>query len=144
MSWSLDICSTQHPSAHRVQMHGASHRDTDLYPPHNNSSVYLTTTTTYMLRSGWIIGGMRSSWKTLRDSVRSSSALAPASLEWSFYEQGLSSLTISAPVSDVSVPACTNGVCPPLRPASVAQINKPSTMMPSNVQSIDLLMDCTA
>jgi len=26
-------------------MHGASNRDTHLYPPHNNSSVHLTTTT---------------------------------------------------------------------------------------------------
>ena len=47
------------------------------------------------------------------------------------------------PVSDVSAPACTNGVWPPLRPVSVAQ-NKPSTMLSSNVQSIDLPMDCTA
>ena len=47
-------------------------------------------------------------------------------------------------MSDVSTPACTNGVRPPLRPVSVAQKNKPSTMSSSNVQSIDLLMDCTA
>ena len=33
---------------------------------------------------------------------------------------------------------------PPLRPVSVAQKNKPSTMSSSNVQSIDLPMDCTA
>ena len=44
-------------------------------------------------------------------------------------------------MSDVSAPACTNGVCPPLRPVSVAQKNKLSTMLSSNVQSIDL---CTA
>ena len=37
---------------------------------------------------------------------------------------------------DVSAPACTNGVWPPLRPVSVAQ-NKPSTMSSSSVQSID-------
>ena len=52
-----------------------------------------------------------------------------------------SELTASAPVSGVSAPACTNGVWPPLRPVSVAQKNKPSTMLSSNVQSIDLTMD---
>jgi len=36
------------------------------------------------------------------------------------------------------------GVWPPLRPVSVAQKNKPSTMLSSNVQSIDLPTDCTA
>jgi len=40
--------------------------------------------------------------------------------------------------------ACTNVVWPPLQPVSVAQKDKPSTMLSSNVQSIDLLMDCTA
>ena len=54
-----------------------------------------------------------------------------------------SGLTASAPVSCISAPACTNGVRPPLRPVSVAQKNKPSTMLSSNVQSTDLLMDCT-
>jgi len=39
-------------------------------------------------------------------------------------------------VSNVSAPACTNG--PPLQSLSVAQKNKPSTMLSSNVQSIDL------
>ena len=53
-------------------------------------------------------------------------------------------LTASAPVSDVSAPARTNGVWPPLRPVSVAQKNKPSTMLSSNVQSIDLPIDCMA
>jgi len=54
-----------------------------------------------------------------------------------------SSLTASAPVSGVSAPVGTNGVWLPLRPVSVAQ-NIPSTMLSSNVHSIDLLMDCTA
>ena len=58
-------------------------------------------------------------------------------------EQPGSGLTTSAPVSDVSAPACTSGEWPPLRPVSVAQ-NKPSTMLSSNVQSIDLPMDCMA
>ena len=37
-----------------------------------------------------------------------------------------------------------NGVCPPLRPMSVAQKNKPSTMLSSKVQPIDLVMYCNA
>ena len=49
----------------------------------------------------------------------------------------------SAPVSDVSAPACTNGVWSPLRPVSVAR-NKLSTMLSSTVQSIDIPMDCMA
>jgi len=40
-------------------------------------------------------------------------------------------LTPSAPMSVVSAPVCTNGVLPPLRPVSVAQKNKPSTMLSS-------------
>jgi len=50
-------------------------------------------------------------------------------------------LTASVPVSDVSAPACTNGLLPPLRPVSVAQKNKPPTMLSSNVQSIDIPVD---
>ena len=53
-------------------------------------------------------------------------------------------VTASAPVSDISVPTCTNWVWPPQRPVSVAQKNKPSTMLSSNVQSIDLAMECIA
>jgi len=59
-------------------------------------------------------------------------------------EEPGSGLTASAPVSDVSALACTNGVWPPLLPVSVAQKNKPSTMTPSNVQYIDLSTDCMA
>jgi len=39
----LEICSTQRSPVHRVKMHGASNRDTHLYPPHNISSAYLKT-----------------------------------------------------------------------------------------------------
>jgi len=51
---------------------------------------------------------------------------------WPSQEEPGPGLTASAPVSGFSAPACTNRVCPPLRPVSVAQKNKPSTM------------DCTA
>jgi len=64
--------------------------------------------------------------------------------EWPSQEEPESGLTASAPVSDVSAPACTNGVWPPLRPVSVVQKNKPLTTLSSNVQSIDLPTDCMA
>jgi len=53
-------------------------------------------------------------------------------------------LTASARVSGVTAHVCTNGVWLPLWPVSVAQKNKPSIMLSSNVQSIELRMDCTA
>jgi len=43
-----------------------------------------------------------------------------------------------------TTPAGANGVWPLLRPVSVTQKNKLSTMFSTNVQSIDLPMDCTA
>ena len=61
--------------------------------------------------------------------------------EWPSQEEPGSS---SKPMSDVSALACTNGIWPPLRPVSVAQKNKPSTMLSSNFQSIDLSMDWMA
>ena len=64
--WSLDICSTQRSPVHWVQMHGTSNRDIHLYPPHNFSSVHLTTTT-YVRRSGRITNGMRSGRTTAQD-----------------------------------------------------------------------------
>ena len=59
MPWSLDTCSTKRSPVHRVQLHGASNRDTHLFPHHNNSSVLLTKTT-YMWRSERIMNGTRS------------------------------------------------------------------------------------
>ena len=81
---------------------------------------------------------------TPRDSALSSPTPATSSTEWPSQEVPGSVLTASAPVSDVSAHACTNWVWPPLRPVSVAQNNKLSTMLSSNVQSIDLPMDCLA
>jgi len=92
------------------------------------------------------LGGsrMRRGCTTPRDSVFSSGTLAPILGEWSFQEQYGFDLTASTPLSDVPTPAGTNGVCPPLLHVSVVHKNKPSTMFSSNVQSIDLHMDCTA
>jgi len=70
--------------------------------------------------------------------------MVPTLLEWPSQEEHGSGLTASTLVPDVSAPSCRNGVWPSLRPVSVAQKNKPSTMLSSNVQSIDVLMDCMA
>jgi len=86
-----------------------------------------------MRHSGRITTGMRCGRTTPQDSAFSS----PDPPEWPSQEG--SGLTASVPVSDVS--ACTNGVWPPLRPVQVVQKSKPSTMLPSNVQFIDLPMD---
>ena len=84
----------------------------------------------------------RSGRTTPKDSSFSSTTPAPIPPEWPFEKEAGSGLTASARVSDVSSPACTNGAWPPLRPVSVAQKIKPSTMLSSNVQSIDLPMAC--
>ena len=67
----------------------------------------------------------------------------PTHPEWPSQEKPGSGLSASAPVSGVFAPARTSGVWPSLRRVSVAQKNKPTTMLFSNVQSSDLLMDCT-
>ena len=56
MPWSLDTCSTQCSPDRRMQLHGASNRDTHLYPPQNIKSVFLTATT-YVRRIGRITNG---------------------------------------------------------------------------------------
>ena len=117
-------------------------RDTHLYSPHNISSVYLTTTTC-VRRSGRITSGMRSDWTTPQNIFIPDTGTHP-SPEWPSQEEPGSGSIASAPVSNVSAPAFTNGVWPPLRHVSVAQRNKPLTMLSSNVQSTDLLIDCMA
>jgi len=83
-----------------------------------------------------VSNGMGSEQTLLQDSSLPSLTPAHTLLEWLFQKQHGSSLTASAPVWDVSAPACTNGVWPSLRPVSVVQKNKPSTMLSSNVQDI--------
>jgi len=120
----------------------ASNWDTHLHPPHSNSSVYLTTTA-YVRRTERITN-KNPQWadnpKRLLVFIPDTGTHTP---EWPSQEEPGSGLTASAPVSDVSAPVCTNGLWAHLRPMSVSQ-NKPSTMLFSNVQSIDLLMNCTA
>ena len=117
-------------------MHSVSNRDTHSYLPHSNSSIQLTVTTESP-------NGMRSGRTTTRDSVLLSPTPAPTLLGWPCQKKHGSGSTASAPVSDVSTPACPTGVWLPLRFVSVAKNNKPSTMSSSNFQSIELLMDCT-
>ena len=115
-------------------------RDTHLYPPH--SSIHVTTTE--VRRTGRIIDGMRSSWTTARDTVFAFPMSSYTLLEWPSQEERGSSLTVSAPMTDDSAPACTNGVWPPLRTVSVAQKNRSLTMLSFNVQTIDVPMYCAA
>jgi len=76
-------------------------------------------------------------WRTtLQDSAFSSPTLAPT-------HPGIT-LPASASVTGASAPVCRNGIWPSLRFVSVTQKNKPLTMLSSNVQPVDLLMDCTA
>ena len=133
-SW-VSTFSTQRSPVHWAPLNGALNRDTHLYPPHNNSPVFLTTTT-YVRRGGRIINGTRSGRTTPQDSALQFQTSVHTHPEWPSQEEPGSGSTASAPVSDVSAPACTNGAWPPLRPVSVAQ-NKPSTMSSSTVQSID-------
>ena len=107
------------------------------------AAVHLTTTTTYVRHTGPITNGMRCGWTTLQDSAFSSPTPAPIPPEQPSQKEPGPSLTASEPVSGVSTPACTNGVWPALRPVSVAQQNKPSTILSSSVQPTNLLMDCT-
>ena len=72
-----------------------------------------------------------SAWRAIRNSVLSSLTSAPIFPEWPCQEQSGSGLTAYAQVSDVSASACTNGVWPLLRLASVGQKNKPWTMLSS-------------
>jgi len=122
-------------------LHGASNRYTYLYLPHSNSSASLTTT--YVRRSEQIINGTQIGQKTSQDSALYFQTPVHTP-EWPLLQEPVSGLTAYASVSDVSAPASTNGVCTFLRPVSVTQKNKPSTMLSSNIQSIDLPMDCTA
>jgi len=136
--WSLCICTTQLPLVQQVGSTASQNQDTHLYLPHNNSSVHLTTTEVW--HSGQITDGMWCSWRTLQDSLLSSLIPTSTFLEWPCKEQCGSSLTASAPVSDISALITQMG-CGPSMACSVAQWNRLFTIMSFMVQSIDLLME---
>jgi len=117
-------------------MHSISHRDTHLCSPHNISSVHLTKTNE-VRPSERITDGIPIDWRTLPDSVFQPPASAPTLLYWPHQDQRGYGLTAAASVSDVSVPAYTNGVWPLLRLVSVVQRNTSLTMLSSTVQSIN-------
>jgi len=122
-------------SIYRVWTHSISHRDTHLCSPHNISSVHLTKTNE-VRPSERITDGIPSDWRTLPDSVYQPITSAPTLLDWPYQDQHGSGLIAAASVSDVSAPACTNGIWPLLRLVSVVQRNTPLTMLSSTVQSI--------
>ena len=110
-------------------MHSISNRDTHF--------VCRTTTHQFIWRRqqhkcGALVGSPRECGAVgehFQDSVLLSPTLAPTLPEWPRQEQCESDLTTSAPASDVSAPACTNGVRPLTRLVSVPQKNRPLTML---------------
>ena len=85
----------------------------------------------------------RSGWQPYETPYFHSRQRNPKFSEWTSQEQPGSGSTASALVSDISAPSCTNGRWPLQRPVSVVQKNKPSSMLSSNIRSINLLMDWT-
>jgi len=138
----LDICSTQRSLVHRVQMHAGSNRDT--------VCTLRITTRQFFWQQQHTCGALGGSPTecAVGGQPHNTRIFIPDTVthptEWPSQEEPGSGLTASALVSDVSTPTCTHGVWPPLPSVSVAQKNQPSTMLSSNVQSIDHLMDCTA
>jgi len=77
MTWTLDICSTQHSPVYQVRMDAVSNRDTHLYSPHNPSVHHDDNNRSDALcvDHQWNVGWLR----TLRDSALSTPTLAPLS-----------------------------------------------------------------
>ena len=111
-------------------------------PAEQQSSVRLMTTTE-VRRSGRITDRMRSFWTTLRDSVLSPPTLAPTLLEWLCQGQRGSGFNHLRTGVGHFRSCLHKWVRPLLKFVSVAQKNKLSTMLSSNVQSIDFPVDCT-
>jgi len=123
----------------------ASPIETPIYPPYNNSSAHLKTTTEVRC-FGWIIdewGVVGEQNKTLYFFPRHRYPPSRNS-PWACQEQRGSGLTASAPLSDVFVPAYKNVAWPLLRLVSVAQRHRQLTMLSFTVQSIDLPVECMA
>jgi len=91
--------------------------------PRNNSLVHLATTTDVRCFGRITHDSMRSGWRTLRCSVLRTftTTSAPTLPEWLCQQKCGYDLTASAPVLDVSVPACTNGIWPLLLLLNVVQ-----------------------
>jgi len=141
---SLDSCSIQCLPVERVWMQGISNGDTHWAICTRRTTTHLVhlRTSKAVRRSVSNTDGMRSDWKTIQYSVFSSPTSVPTLLEWRpCQEQRGWGLTAFAPVSDVSVSAYTNRAWPLMRLVSVAQRNRPLTMLSFPVQSIDLHME---
>jgi len=143
LAWSLDLCSTQHSPVYRVQ-------NADFTAPQIKTPIWTCRTATHQFiwqqHTCSALGVSPLEWGVGRQTHKTPHfhPWHQHPLEWPSQEQPGFGLIPSAPVSDVSNPTWENGVWSPLWPMSVAQKNKLSTMLSSNVQSINLLMDCTA
>jgi len=127
-AYGLDICSTQCPPVHRVGMHGISNWD----PQHNNSSVHQMATSE-VRRSGRMTNGMRSGWRILRYFVLSFPTLAPTKNRVGpAWPPPHRCRTFPLLLTQIKV-------WPLLRVVSVAQKNRPLTMLSFTVQSIACL-----
>ena len=114
---------------------------THLYHPSGQRLTSLSDNNSNICAAQWVDHQWNAEWldnPTRRRIFIRDTGIPP---EWPSEEQSGSGLTVSALVSDVSTPACTNGVWPPV---GVVQKSKPSTMLSSNVQSTNLPMDCMA
>ena len=138
----LGTFSTQCSFIHRVRMHGVSNQDTHLYLPHTNSSVHLTT---YLRLSGWITDGRQGGWTTLIDCSfipdtdthpPGITLLRTAWIWLNCFCTGVRCFhSCLLKWGMTSSAACKCG-------ADEQTINH--VVLQSNVQSIDLPMDCTA
>jgi len=109
-----------------------------LYPLHNNSSVHLTTIT-------------KARWNAERLEMESTTkvhSFIPDPPSWNGPAKNNVGLAQVLPHQFRTFPVCTTGVWmmrhPLLRLVSVIQKIKPLTMLSSDVQTIDILMDCMA
>ena len=132
-------------------MHNASNWDTQVEVP---TAQHLIRSSENKSASQWvdsqvksclITNGMQSGQTIPQDSAFLFPTPVPTPRnQWPSQEEPGSGFTASAPVSDVSTPACTNGVWPPLQPVWRRRTNRRPCMLSSNVQFIDLPVDCMA
>ena len=132
MPWSLDTCSTQRSHVHRVPIHGISNGDTYLCTPHTNYSRFSDNSDLPAAQ-----------WEDQQD--------------WAVWLNNLTRIRMLIPYTGNHAPGMTlyrrtwvrlirnrigvecfhsclhKWVWSPLRPVSVAQKNKPLTMLSSNI-----------
>ena len=110
MPWGLDIWSRHGWPVHWVEMHSISKYDPFASAAERLISSSLDNTEVWW--SGRITGGWQSRWRTLCDSLLSSLTSAPTLQGCLCQDQRGTSLTTSAPVSNLSTPAYKYEVWP--------------------------------